>query len=375
MKNIHLAIVRQQHRFDGGAEHFITSMLEASGLKKLNLHIIARQWPKKYLTHSTFHPCNPIKLGRISRERGFAKAARTLWKREHFNLIQSHERISGCHIYRAGDGIHQIWLEQRCRTLPKWRQKILLSSQYHNYIMEAENKMYQAPELRAVICNTQMIKKEIIERFGLTSNKIHVIYNSINTKRFIPANEQEKINIRKQLHLPLQARILIYVGSGFERKGLAYAIHAVAMTHYYLIVIGRDKKEEKYKKIANELGCTNRILFVGIQHNMCQWYQASDGLILPSLYDPGPNVILEAMACGLPIITSTTCGGKEFVQSGKTGYICDALNIPSIRDAIMNLPPSTYDSHISNYIRKKTISLSSDQLTQKLISLYQTVMD
>ncbi|VFP87573.1 glycosyltransferase family 4 protein [Candidatus Erwinia haradaeae] len=375
MKQIRLAIVRQQYRFDGGAENFISSILAASELQILDLHFITRQWPKKYLTNWNFHLCNPIKLGRVSRERDFAKAAYKLWKKEQINLIQSHERIAGCHIYRAGDGVHQIWLEQWCRILPKWKQKMLFNSRYHNYIMKTEQKMYQAPELKAVICNTKMIKQEIIERFDVNSDKIHVIYNAIDTRRFIPANEQQQASIRRKLHLPCQAYILIYVGSGYERKGLKTTIHAVAMTNYYLIVVGKDKKEKKYKMIANELGCANRILFAGAQLDTCQWYQASDGLILPSLYDPGPNVILEAMACGLPIITSTTCGGNEFVESGKTGYICDALDVPAIRDAIMELSRWRCNSHIRNHTREKAMSLSSSRLAQQLISLYQIVMN
>lgn len=57
-------------------------------------------------------------MGRISRERGFANAARALWQRESFDRVQSHERIPGCDLYRAGDGVHRRWLQQRSRILP-----------------------------------------------------------------------------------------------------------------------------------------------------------------------------------------------------------------------------------------------------------------
>ena len=73
---------------------------------------------------------------------------------------KSHERIPGCDIYRAGDGVHRRWLLQRARLLPEWRRKWLFSNRYHRYVMCAERAMYAAPELKAVICNAEMIKRK-----------------------------------------------------------------------------------------------------------------------------------------------------------------------------------------------------------------------
>ncbi|VFP79621.1 glycosyltransferase family 4 protein [Candidatus Erwinia haradaeae] len=376
MKTINFAIVRQKYRHDGGAEKFITYAIEALAiLKMINLNIITRQWWCKQDINLNIHLCNPIKWGRISRERSFAKIAKALWHKEGFDLIQSHERIPGCDIYRAGDGVHQKWLIQRSRVLSKWQQKLLFTSCYHRYVIKTENTMYTSPELKVVICNSQMIKKEIIEQFTISEYKIHVIYNAINTKTFFPANYYQRINIRKTLHLPLDVHLLIYVGSGFERKGLAAAIHAIANTNSYLVVIGQDKAEKKYRILAKKLCCAHRIIFAGIQVKMCPWYQASDGLLLPTLYDPCPNVIFEALACGLPIITSTSCGGSEFISPGINGYICDALDIDALTDAILALTLSNNDAQISNYSRAQVIPLSSKLLSQQLISLYQKILE
>ncbi|EYU15350.1 glycosyltransferase family 4 protein [Photorhabdus luminescens] len=374
MKLVRLAIVRQKYRPDGGAERFVSRALEALGNENLELNVITRSWQGDVNPDWHVHLANPHKWGRISRERGFAKAAKVIWEKEQFDLVQSHERIAGCDIYRAGDGVHQRWLQQRARVLSPWRSKLLFTSRYHRYVMDAEQKMYSAPELKMVICNSEMVKREVMTDFGLSEGKISVIYNSIDNKQFFPATESQRIQLRKEYNLPVQAKCLVYVGSGFERKGLKAAIQAVSATDAYLIVVGQDKEEKKYKQLANSLGCNGRIRFMGIQKKTLPFYQLADGLLLPTLYDPFPNVILEAMACGLPVITSTTCGGAEFINSGSNGFVCDALAISDITEAIQNTPSNHLNNKMSELARTGILCYTPEHLSQQLIGLYEKVL-
>lgn len=167
MKHHRLAIVRQKYRPDGGAERFVSRALTALSNQNLELNVITREWQGEKQDDWHIHICDPRKWGRISRERGFAHAARALWQQQQFDIVQSHERIPGCDIYRAGDGVHRRWLLQRARILPAWRAKLLMHDRYHRYVMNAEREMYQAPELKAVICNAEMIKREIVEDFDI----------------------------------------------------------------------------------------------------------------------------------------------------------------------------------------------------------------
>ncbi|WP_039057945.1 glycosyltransferase family 4 protein [Enterobacter sp. Bisph1] len=375
MKRHRLAIVRQKYRPDGGAERFVSRALMALGNQDLELNVITREWQGERQQDWHLHICNPAKWGRISRERGFAKAARALWQAQQFDIVQSHERIAGCDIYRAGDGVHQRWLQQRARILPGWRAKMLMHDSYHRYVMHAEHEMYQAPELKAVICNAQMIKKEIVEDFSVDAKKIHVIYNSIDSSRFVPAESTQRALLRQQYGLPAAATVFCFVGSGFERKGLAAAIETVAGTPAYLIVIGQDKAEKRYQALAQSLGCKNRIRFMGMQKETLPFYQVSDGLLLPTLYDPFPNVILEAMACGLPVITSDSCGGAEFIEQGRNGFFCDALDINRLRDAVMAVPALEKSNEMGMKARDKVKDSTPEKLSTQLISLYKNILD
>jgi UDP-glucose:(heptosyl)LPS alpha-1,3-glucosyltransferase len=375
MKKHRLAIVRQKYRPDGGAERFVSRALTALSSQDLELNVITRQWQGEKQDDWNIHICNPQKWGRISRERGFAHAARQLWQAEQFDIVQSHERIPGCDIYRAGDGVHRRWLLQRQRILPNWRGQLLMLDRYHRYVMSAEKAMYQAKELKAVICNAEMVKNEIIEDFGVDAKKIHVIYNSIDSSRFVPAQSVQKLALREKLGIPGEAVVLCFVGSGFERKGLAAAIKAIADTDRYLLVIGQDKAEKHYKALAQTEGCSDRVRFCGMQKETLPFYQAADGLLLPTLYDPFPNVILESMACGLPVITSDTCGGSEFIEQGLNGFVCDALDISRLKEAVMTIPSLEYDNKMGMAARHKVMDATPERLSKQLITLYQTLLD
>lgn len=374
MKAFRLAIVRQKYRPDGGAERFVSRALEALEQQDLDLNVITREWQGDINPNWHIHLCNPMKFGRISRERGFAEAARALWQKEKFDLVQSHERIPGCDIYRAGDGVHRRWLLQRARLLPEWQRKWLFSNRYHRYVMCAEHAMYSAPELKAVICNAEMIKREIIEAFGVPADKITVIYNAIDNQKFLPANEQLRQQLRAQYQIPQQAHCLIFVGSGFERKGLAAAIRAVAATDSYLLVVGKDKAEKRYRSLAQSLGCSDRVRFMGVQKQTLPFYQVADALLLPTLYDPFPNVILEAMSCGLPVITSTTCGGAEFITQGKNGFVSEALDVSALIDAIRALPQQALGSSMGEAARLCILPHTPTHLSRQLVDLYQRLL-
>ncbi|WP_455865004.1 glycosyltransferase family 4 protein [Pantoea agglomerans] len=374
MSKVRLAIVRQKYRPDGGAERFISRALEALDDDSLELNIITRSWQGEPKPEWHLHICNPKKWGRISRERGFAVAARACWQQEKFDIVQSHERIAGCDIFRAGDGVHRVWLEQRARVVSPVQRLLTQVSRYHRYVMTAEEEMFRSPALKKIICNSLMVKNDIMRCFQVPEEKFAVIYNAIDATRFMPATAEQRQQSREQLNLPDNAKVFIYVGSGFERKGLKASISVLAATDAHLLVVGQDKQQSRYENLARSLGCEKRIHFLGVQNNVIPFYHAADSLILPTLYDPFPNVILEAMACGLPVITSFTCGGAEFIIDGKQGFVCDALDVPALTAAAVAIPQRTLDSRMGDLARERVLPCSPQQLATQLHALYQQVL-
>ncbi len=372
MSSIRLALIRQKYRPDGGAERFLARAIDA--LKEdVKLTVFTRKW--KSQEGVTVVECNPAKWSRVSREKGFAKSVCEQLKKHNFDLIQSHERIPCCDIYRAGDGVHREWLKQRDRVISPAARAITKITPFHKYALKAEQRLYSSQQLQAIICNSKMVADEIASYFPETKGKTHVIYSSVNFSVFNPNLKQHSENTRNELGISKDTVVFLYVGSGFERKGLATAIKAIAkVENSVLIAIGKDKHIKKYQQLASDLLVHDRVLFQGVKTDVTPYYGCADAFIFPTLYDPFPNVVIEALASGLPVITSTKCGAAEILEHGKDGFVCDALDTESISNFMSKLQTPQKLQDMSAAALEKSKMFSTENMTKNLTKLYNNLL-
>ena len=370
MKTIKLALVRQRYTPFGGAERFVSRAIDALKAQGATITLITRKWDgaEGALT------CDPFYLGSLWRDWGFARCVCHSLSREDFDLVQSHERIPCCDIYRAGDGVHREWLAQRSRILGPMSRLGIRLNPYHHYLLAAERRLFASSQLKVVICNSQMVKEEIQRHFALPEAKLRVIYSGVDLESFHPnLTHRHREPVRLQLGVPPEATLFLFVGSGFERKGLAAALRGLAMLPdtAHLAVIGRDRRAGRYQELAQELGLAGRAHFLGPQQDVRPYYGAADALVLPTLYDPFPNVALEAMACGLPVITSTKSGAAELIRDEDNGFVCDALDVPSLAKRLEQLQYPAMRRRLGQSARQTVEPLSLGTMTETLLSLYQ----
>jgi UDP-glucose:(heptosyl)LPS alpha-1,3-glucosyltransferase len=355
-----LAIVRQKYTPFGGAERFVERALAALRTKGVDVSIVAREWQGDLQGVSV----NPFYLGRTWRDAGFSRAVQRLMTQRHFDLVQSHERIPGCDIYRAGDGVHATWLEIRNQPLDSL-------APWHRYTLAAEAGMFRHPRLRAVICNSRMVRDDIARRFCVPDDKLQVIYNGVDLDAFHPRLRAEQgCRLRDKTGVDIAAPLILFVGSGYTRKGLPTLLHAMsrmARDDARLWVVGRDKQEARMRDLAQTLGIAHRILFLGAQTDVRPFYGAADVFALPTLYDPFPNAALEALACGLPLITTTTCGAAELVTAANGAVIeaGDATMLAAGLDTLCSNSPAMRDA-----ARASVAHLELTPMAAQLMALY-----
>lgn len=375
-----LAIVRARYNPFGGAERFVERALAALAREGTEVTLIARQWDggQEPVAGYSLLTCDPPYRGRVARDRSFARCVQQALLNEHFDLVQSHERIPGCSIYRAGDGVHAAWLGHRARMLNPLQRLAQRLDPYHRYVLAAEREMFSHPALRAVICNSRLIRDEIMAHYALPSERLRVIRNGVDLERFHPNLRREYRKSWRQQHgIGVDVPLFLYVGNGFERKGvprLLCAFATLGRVDARLVVVGGDRRLEAARRLAQHLGIAQQVIFAGPQKDVCPWYGAADSFVLPTLYDPFPNAALEAMACGLPIITSTACGAAEMVAEGINGYVCDALDLPALTRALAALTDSTRAAVMGAAARESVQGLSLDVMAQELLALYRELL-
>jgi len=379
---LRLAIVRQAYNPFGGAERFVDRALSVLGSDALQVTLLTRSWQGAVRPGITVRRLPTLKAGRLLRDISFARAVRARIARHEFDLVQSHERIPGCDIFRAGDGVHASWLAQRARTLGALARLGQRLSPWHNFILRQERKMFEDPALRAVICNSQMVRKDIVGRFPQLEDRLHVIHNGVDLERFHPGlRTQHREALRASLGVPEERRVLLYVGSGFERKGVPALIEAMshpALADAELWIVGRDKQERRLRARAERLGVTARVRFCGPQQDVTPWLGAADAFALPTLYDPMPNAAMEALASGLPVLSSTSSGAAELITPGVNGEVIDALDISGLAQAAGNLLETMRDPlrrrATAAAARASVAQLGKEMMAVQLVALYRQLM-
>jgi len=212
------------------------------------------------------------------------------------------ERLSCADIYRAGDGVHKEFLKVIKKT------KI---NPLHFVYKFLEKRCFQ--NSKRIIANSYFVKEQIIENYGIEPKKISVVHNGININHDSFKNPSKLI----QNHSLQNKRVILFVGSGFERKGvkeLLYILSKLKSKNYLAFIIGKERKMDTYKCLVKELDLEDHIIFTGPKNNVNDYYRISDIFILPTLYEPFSNVILEAMSHFNVVFTTSQNGASEILD-------------------------------------------------------------
>jgi UDP-glucose:(heptosyl)LPS alpha-1,3-glucosyltransferase len=290
-----------------------------------------------------------------------------------FDLVQSHERLACCDIYRAGDGLHRAWLARRERLLDAGARFFQSLSPYHRATLAAEDAMFRGSRLRTVICISELVKREIQEHFGLDDSRLPVVYNGVDLAQFNPSAKARRSETRQQFAIPEEVPLFLFLGSGFERKGLALALAALP-PEAWLLVVGKDKDTARYQQLATRLGIAGRVRFAGPQKNVARFYGAADAFVFPTVYEPFGNVILEALACGLPILTTPDCGGAELVREGENGFVLPGDDAEPWRVAMGQLLDEAGARRMGEAAAATARPFDIPTMTGRMVELYTRLM-
>jgi UDP-glucose:(heptosyl)LPS alpha-1,3-glucosyltransferase len=330
-KNLSVAFVRRGYSPTGGAEAYLKRLARGVVEAGHDVQLVSTndwpdaEWPFGSITH--LRAKSPI---------GFADKLQKIYTSLHCDVLFSLERVWSCDVYRAGDGVHGAWLDRRQRfDLPIKRFVRSLSSK-HRDLLRLEQSLLSGGNTKRVIAASQMVKDEIVNLYRYPADKIDIVRNGVPLEKFRFGSELRERS-REDLKLKPDQIALLFAGSGWTRKGLLFAIEAAALCanrKLRLLVAGRGNAR-LYKTKRLRFWREEPVQFLGEVADMLRVYAAADIFILPTIYDAFSNACLEALACGLPVITTRSNGFSEIVEDGVHGTIVDhAGDLVALRDAI-----------------------------------------
>jgi glycosyltransferase involved in cell wall biosynthesis len=195
-----------------------------------------------------------------------------------------------------------------------------------------------------VISITDFTRRYLIDEYGIPEDKVTLLYQGTEVNRFTSTPETKE-EAYKRYKLPEKAApVLASVGSFEERKGQIVLLQAVAklakgeLPDVHAMFVGEGPDEEMLKEKTKEMGLEDHVTFFPFTSEPNYVFDRIDILTLPSLYKEGlPNVLLEAMSMGLPVISSRMAGVPEIVFNGETGYMTEPGNMDEFAEAVVKL--------------------------------------
>ncbi|MGZ5503730.1 MAG: glycosyltransferase family 4 protein [Chthoniobacterales bacterium] len=325
MNSDHLKIgfVRRGYSSSGGAEAYLKRLAQGVCNAGHEAQLITtRAWPPN---EWSFGPITRL-VGKTPTE--FADAFQQARPVISCDVIMSLERVWQCDVYRAGDGVHRAWLQRRAHYDSALKKIKAIFNRKHRAILRLEESLLGHGGARRVIANSRLVKEEITWLYGFPAAEIDLVYNGLPLTEFADVPGR-RAKTRAELGLGAGEIAVLFAGSGWARKGLRFAIAAVeacGISNMRLLVAGKGN-ESRYRG--------RNLQFLGEVQDLPALFAAADIFLLPTIYDPFSNACLEALAAGVPVITTETNGFSEIIEDGKHGSIIpDASDIVSLRDAL-----------------------------------------
>ena len=371
-----IAIIRCKFNPFGGAEQFITRTIQSLSAFDVHASIIAESWQKNNDTSSTSSQdwIEAIVTGsnRAAKFLSFNQSVATILSTNKFDLIQSHERLLGADIYRLGDGIHASWVARLAKVSPWYTKLWLKIDPYHRAVIRTEKKMAKEPNL-TYVANSTLVQHELIDWYQVPKSRIVLIENGIDTTAFRPSSQAKKITEKTKLGLNPQLPTVLFIGSGFARKGAFELLEAInSLPDFQLIIVGYDKQLTRIKKRVKALQLEKRVLVTGPQSDVKPFLAAADCFCLPSLYDPFPNAVLEALCSALPVVVTDAVGIADAVTHHNAGMVCER-QAASIAQALQLVWKNrvTMSDNALNLSKNYDLAKSS----QQWLTLYNTLIN
>ncbi len=324
----------------GGCETYIADLARRLLADRHEVHLYACRWDENALPEGfRFHRLPAQRGPRFLRPWRFGKSCEQALQDAGHDVSIGFDKTWGQDVLYPQGGLHAASAEHNlrkyrhpwARSLARLIKKMDLA---HWSFSRLERRQYLGGQRPLVVVNSAMVRNHFRQYYGVPAEDLHVIRSAIDANRFVEQDRlKRRLLSREYWGLGPEDTVALFAAMNYRLKGLEPLLRSVArlteqpeyhptVQGFRLLVVG-NPSFRRYQRLAAHLGIGNQVLFVGHCADMRDAYFAADFLVHPTFYDPCSLVVLEALACGLPVITTRANGASELLHPLQEGYVID----------------------------------------------------
>ena len=375
----------------GGAETYVADLLGRLAARGHEVALFASQWDASAFPREV--ECVRVAAPgwtRSMRIRRFARNSETALKSRSFDCVIGFINTWHQDVLIPQGGVHAASLEANGKRFPPgWRRNLYLASKTINpkwwgLYRAIEREQYDPARKTRFVAVSHMVARDLQRFHGVPGDRVAVIPNAIDAARLSVADRDGARTKVRDRHGLLESDLAgLFVAHNFRLKGLPPLLEAMAervrrdpqARPIHLFVCGGGKIAPM-RRIVERLGLSAVIKLIGFAPAVRDYYHAADFFVLPSYYDPCSLVVFEALACGLPVITTARNGAGEVITQGREGFVVPA---PEDANAMIHALDAMTDDRARRAMSARAVELgraqSLDQHVDRLLELCARVMD
>jgi UDP-glucose:(heptosyl)LPS alpha-1,3-glucosyltransferase len=331
----------------GGAETYVGDFLRRLAAAGHDVHLYACRWdPTALPTDVATHPLETPRGPRSLRPWRFSATVRAALDDDRPQVSIGFDKTFGPDIYYPLGGLQPASaagnLRKHSSSLARFGARVAkLIDPAHRSFARLERRHLHGPNSPLLVVNSEMVRKHAERYYGIPPDRVRVIHNAIDPGRF---NERDRPRLRAEQRREWGVGpgeiVAAFVAMNYHLKGLEPLLHAVARMPAgapLKLVVAGSPKNGPWQRLAVRLGIAERVVFIGPAADVRRVYFASDLHVHPTFYDPCSGVVIEALACGLPVVTSSYNGAAELLTPREGFVVNDPHDHAALADALTRL--------------------------------------
>jgi UDP-glucose:(heptosyl)LPS alpha-1,3-glucosyltransferase len=365
----------------GGAERYTADLAAALADRGHAVSVLA----STFAEHTTAAPAVLLDAGGATRAGRYARFLESMdshLDREPYDVVHAMLPVRRCDVYHPHAGIaleavrsghlkHEAALG---RAVARIGNRINLRRQRFAKI---ERELLQSPSPPTVLCLSEYVTSAVRKHYDIPEGKLATLFNAVDLARFDPAIRPEGgVEVRRRFAIPADRVVGLMIAQDFERKGLREVIAALsaARDRQLTILVAGKQDPAPYRKLADANGVGDRVIFAGLATDPHAFYRAADFLVLPTRHDPCSLVVLEALAMGIPVISTIFNGACEIMHDGVHGFVLpDPADVQALARAMTYMTDTERRRQMSRACLALRPDLSYDRHIDRLLTIYADV--